>query len=219
MDFAGAFQWVNIHFLLDGLLLTLQVAVISVILSVIFGVLLGVLRYWKIPVFSKVLGWIIDIIRNLPLLLIIFFTYFALPQMGIHLNIFWAAVTALTVFESAMISEIIRGGLESLPDGQPEAGLATGMTNMQIMRYIMMPQVFRDTLPSIVSQLIALIKDTSLATIITLPELTHHAKIIYSLNTEYVVPMFIALAVLYFIVCYALSLFSKQLARRMAVNK
>ena len=219
MDFAGAFQWVNIRFLLDGLLLTLQVAVISVILSVIFGVLLGVLRYWKIPVFSKVLGWIIDIIRNLPLLLIIFFTYFALPQMGIHLNIFWAAVTALTVFESAMISEIIRGGLESIPAGQAEAGLATGMTNMQIMRYIMMPQVFRDTLPSIVSQLIALIKDTSLATIITLPELTHHAKIIYSLNTEYVVPMFIALAVLYFIVCYALSLFSKQLARRMAVNK
>ena len=219
MDFAGAFQWMNIRFLLDGLLLTLQVAVISVILSVIFGVLLGVLRYWKIPVFSKVLGWIIDIVRNLPLLLIIFFTYFALPQMGVHLNIFWAAVAALSVFESAMISEIIRGGLESIPAGQPEAGLATGMTKMQIMRYIMIPQVFRDTLPSIVSQLIALIKDTSLATIITLPELTHHAKIIYSLNTAYVVPMFVALAALYFIVCYTLSLFSKQLARRMATNK
>lgn len=218
MDFAGAYQWINIRFLLDGLMLTLQVAFFSIIFSVIIGFFLGILRYWKIPVLSKVVGWVIDIIRNLPLLLIIFFTYFALPQLGINLNIFWAAVAALTIFESCMISEIIRGGLNGLAKGQTEAGLATGMTKVQIMRYIMLPQVFRDTLPSLVSQLIALIKDTSLATIITLPELTHHAKIIYSLNTDYVIPMFVALAALYFIICYVLSLLSKHLNRRIAIH-
>lgn len=218
MDFSGAFQWINIRFLLDGLLLTVEVAVVSIIFSVIIGVLLGILRYWNIPVVSKVVGWIIDIIRNLPLLLIIFFTYFALPQMGINLNIFWAAVAALTIFESCMISEIIRGGLKAIPNGQTEAGLATALSKRQIMTSILLPQVFRDTLPSIVSQLIALIKDTSLATIITLPELTHHAKIIYSQNTDYVIPMFIALAFFYFIICYILSIISRQLSKKMALN-
>lgn len=218
MDFLGAFQWMNIRFLLDGLILTIEVALISIILSVMIGSLLAILRYCQLPILSTVLGGIIDIIRNLPLLLIIFFTYFALPQLGLHLNIFWSAVAALTIFESCMISEIIRGGLNSLPKGQAEAGLATGMTKVQTLRYILLPQVFRDTLPSLVSQLIALIKDTSLATIISLPELTHHAKIIYSLNTSYVIPMFVALAVLYFMICYALSLLSRQLNRRWAIH-
>lgn len=216
MDFSGAYSLINIRFLLSGLWMTLKVAGISMILSVIFGFILGVLRYMKIPVLSRVLGWGIDIIRNLPLLLIIFFTYFALPQLGIRFNIFWAAVAALTIFESAMISEIIRGGLNAIDKGQTEAGLASGMTHFQILTYILLPQAFRTTLPSIVSQLIALIKDTSLATIITLPELTHNAKIIYGQDTSYVIPMFIALAFLYFIVCFALSQFSKYLNRQLA---
>lgn len=215
MDFAGAFSWMNISFLLEGLWITIQVAVLSIIFSVIFGVILGILRYMDIPVVSRVLGWIIDMIRNLPLLLIIFFTYFALPQLGVQLNIFWSTVVAMSIFESSMISEIVRGGFSAIADGQTEAGLATGLTRMQTMRHILIPQMFRDTLPSIVSQLIALIKDTSLATIITLPELTHNAKIIYSQNTNYVVPMFVALALLYFVVCFALSLFSKYLATRL----
>lgn len=216
MDFSGAYSLINIRFLLSGLWMTLKVAGISMILSVIFGFILGVLRYMKIPVLSRVLGWGIDIIRNLPLLLIIFFTYFALPQLGIRFNIFWAAVAALTIFESAMISEIIRGGLNAIDKGQTEAGLASGLTHVQILTYILLPQAFRTTLPSIVSQLIALIKDTSLATIITLPELTHNAKIIYGQDTSYVIPMFIALAFLYFIVCFALSQFSKYLNRQLA---
>lgn len=218
MDFLGAYQWMNIRFLMDGLILTLQVAIISMILSVVFGFILGILRFWKMPVISTALGVIIDIIRNLPLLLIIFFTYFALPQLGINLNIFWAAVAALSIFESCMISEIVRGGLVALPKGQTEAGYATGLTKWETMRYILLPQVFRNILPSLVSQLIALIKDTSLATIITLPELTHHAKIIYSLNTNYVIPMFVALAALYFIICYTLSRLSRVLNRKIAIN-
>lgn len=214
MNMTGAFSAANVTFLLQGLWVTLQVAVLSIVFSSIFGIILGALRYSDIPGLSKVLGWIIDIIRNLPLLLIIFFTYFALPQLGIQFNLFWSAVSALTIFESAMISEIVRGGLLALPAGQKEAALATGLTKVQVMVNILMPQALRQTLPSIVSQLIALIKDTSLATIIALPELTHNAKIIYGQNTNYVIPMFAALALLYFIVCFTLSQFSKYLAKR-----
>lgn len=208
---SGAFSWINIRFLLDGLWVTIQVSVVSIVFSMILGGIAGTVRYSGIPVLSKVVGLIVDIIRNLPLLLIIFFTYFALPQIGIKLNIFWAAVAALTIFESAMLSEIFRAGLNAVPEGQKEAGMSSGLTYVQTLTLIIMPQAFKSMLPAILSQLISLIKDTSLAVIISLPELMHNAKIIYGQNTNYVIPMFIAMTAMYFVVCYVLSLLSNVL--------
>lgn len=211
MDMSGAFSWVNIRFLLDGLWVTVQVSIVSIIFSMIIGGVAGTIRYSGIPVVSKIVGLIVDIIRNLPLLLIIFFTYFALPQIGIKLNIFWAAVAALTIFESAMLSEIFRAGLNAVPKGQTEAGMSSGLTYVQTLAIIVFPQAFKSMLPAILSQLISLIKDTSLAVIISLPELMHNAKIVYGQNTNYVIPMFIAMTAMYFIVCYLLSIVSKLL--------
>ena len=216
MQFFDAFSWINIRFLLDGLLVTVQVALFSILFSFVIGGLIGLVRFMKVPVASKLVGILTDIIRNLPLLLIIFFTYFALPQIGIRLSIFWASVAALTIFESAMLSEIIRAGLNAVPKGQMEAGRSTGLTYSQTLVSIVFPQAFKQMLPPIVSQFIALIKDTSLAVIISLPELTHNAKIIYGQDTNAVLPMFAAMAFLYFIVCYALSLVSKCLELRLA---
>lgn len=214
MDFFDAFSWINIRFLLDGLLVTVQVSLISIILSFIIGGFAGILRFAAIPYFSKILGVVIDVIRNLPLLLIIFFTYFALPQIGIQFNIFWSAVAALTIFESAMLTEIFRAGLNAVPKGQMEAGLSTGLTYVQTMYQIIFPQAFKSMIPAIVSQLISLIKDSSLAVIISLPELTHNARIIYGQNSNYVLPMFVAMTVMYFLVCYVLSLVSNYLEKK-----
>ncbi len=214
MDFLGAFSWINIRFLLQGLLITVEVAAASIVLSFLIGGFAGLIRFIKIPYLSKIVGIVIDVIRNLPLLLIIFFTYFALPQIGIRFDIFWSSVAALTIFESAMLSEIIRAGLNAVPKGQMEAGLSTGLNFSQTMSIVVFPQAFKAMVPAIVSQFISLIKDTSLAVIISLPELTHNAKIIYGQNSNYVLPMFIAMTVLYFIVCYILSLVSKFLESR-----
>src|SRR5699024_7444075 len=107
MNFFEAFSWINIQFLLEGLLITVKVAFYSIIFSVILGFILGVIRHFEIPVVSKIIGWIVDIIRNLPLLLIIFFTYFALPELGLSLDVFWSTVAAMTIFEASMISEIL----------------------------------------------------------------------------------------------------------------
>nr|WP_253295813.1 amino acid ABC transporter permease [Enterococcus raffinosus] len=208
---SDAFSWINLRFLLDGLWVTIQVSVVSIIFSMILGGIAGTVRYSNVPILSKIVGIIVDIIRNLPLLLIIFFTYFALPQIGIKLNIFWAAVAALTIFESAMLSEIFRAGLNAVPTGQTEAGMSSGLTYVQTLTMIVMPQAFKSMLPAILSQLISLIKDTSLAVIISLPELTHNAKIIYGQNTNYVIPMFIAMTAMYFVVCYLLSVVSNLL--------
>lgn len=211
MDFVGAYSWINIRFLLEGLWMTILVALIAIIFSFIIGGIIGLVRYMKIPYVSKIVGIITDVIRNLPLLLIIFFTYFALPKIGVRLDIFWSVVAAMTVFESAMVSEIIRGGLKSIAKGQMEAARSTGLTYLQAMFSVVMPQALRKMIPPIVSQFISLIKDTSLAVVIALPEVTHNAKIIYGQDTSFVIPMFIAMAALYFIVCYALSLVAKRL--------
>lgn len=213
MDFANAFSWINIRFLLDGLWVTVQVSVLSIIFSMILGGIAGTLRFSQIPYFSRLLGLVIDIIRNLPLLLIIFFTYFALPQVGIKLNIFWAAIAALTIFESAMLSEIFRAGLNAVPKGQMEAGLSSGLSYVQTLSIIIMPQAFKSMLPAILSQLISLIKDTSLAVIISLPELMHNTRIVYGQNTTYVIPMFVAMTLMYFVVCYVLSVLSGYLEK------
>ncbi|MDM8260541.1 amino acid ABC transporter permease [Limosilactobacillus vaginalis] len=215
-NFIDAYSWVNIRFLLQGLGITIEISVASIICSFISGTLLGIIRYAKIKYVSAIVGFIIDLIRNLPLLLIIFFTYFGLPNIGVKPEIIPAAIMALTVFESSMVAEIVRSGINSIDYAQTEGALANGLTKWQALRLIVLPQAIKNMLPALVSQFISLVKDTSLATIIVLPELMYHAQIIYGQNTNYIIPMFVALAVLYFIVCYSLSLLARYLDKHLA---
>ncbi|BDG32454.1 amino acid ABC transporter permease [Parageobacillus thermoglucosidasius] len=211
MDFVGAYSPAHLTFLLQGFLVTLEVAFISIIFSFIFGIIIGVIRYTKIPGISQIFAVIVETIRNLPLLLIIFFTYFALPEVGLKLDKFYAAIVALVVFESAMLSEIVRGGLNSIDKGQIEAARSSGLTYIQTLWYIILPQALRRMVPPIVSQFISLLKDTSLAIVIALPELMNHAQIINGRNVNYVIPIFILVALMYFVVNYSLSLVSRRL--------
>ncbi|NNU83518.1 amino acid ABC transporter permease [Geobacillus sp. BMUD] len=214
MDFAGAYTPAHLKFLLQGFLVTLEVAFISIALSFIFGIIIGVIRYTKIPVLSQLLAVLVETIRNLPLLLIIFFTYFALPEVGLKLDKLYAAISALVIFESAMLSEIVRSGLQSIDKGQIEAARSSGLTYGQTLWYIILPQALRRMVPPIVSQFISLLKDTSLAIVISLPELMNHAQIINGRNVNFVIPIFILVAFMYFIVNYSLSLVSRRLEYR-----
>ncbi|WP_137597056.1 amino acid ABC transporter permease [Paucilactobacillus kaifaensis] len=215
-NFIDAYSWLNIRYLLQGLWVTVEVSVASIILSYIIGTVLGVIRYAQIKYFSAIVGFVIDLIRNLPLLLIIFFTYFGLPNLGFKPAIIEAAILAMTVFESMMIAEIVRSGIIAVDSGQMEGALSNGLTYWQGLRIILLPQAMKNMIPALVSQFISLVKDTSLATIIVLPEMMYHAQIIYGQNSNYIIPMFIALAVLYFVVCYALSLLSRYFEHRLA---
>ncbi|PFN98748.1 glutamine ABC transporter permease [Bacillus sp. AFS076308] len=209
--FIEVYKLDNFKFLLEGFGVTLKVAAISIVLSFIIGGLIGTLRYARIPVVSPLLAVVVETIRNLPLLLIIFFAYFALPEIGIEMEITTAAIAALTVFESAMLSEIIRSGLNSIEKGQIEAARASGLNYIQTLRYIIVPQALRRMVPPIVSQFISLLKDTSLAVVIALPDLLHNGQIIYAQKGSYVIPVFVIVALLYFIVNYALSLVARRL--------
>ncbi|AWM73355.1 MULTISPECIES: amino acid ABC transporter permease [Lactobacillus] len=214
-NWISAFSWLNVHFLLMGLWVTIYISVISVILSFIIGSILGIIRYSKIKFVSKIVGFIIDIIRNVPLLLIIFFTYFGLPNFGLRPETIPAAVIAMTVFESSMIAEIVRSGIQSVSTGQMEGARSTGMSFVQALWHVVLPQAYKNMIPTIISQFVSLIKDTSLATIIVVPEMMQHAQVIYGQNSNYILPMFAALAVLYFIVCFTLSVIGNVIGKHL----
>ncbi|MFT9388442.1 MULTISPECIES: amino acid ABC transporter permease [Leuconostoc] len=212
----SAFTPQNVMYLLGGLGVTVGVSLISVVLSLIFGSVVGIIQFERLPYFSKFVGTINNVIRNLPLLLIIFFVYFALPKIGIHLPIFWATVVAMSTFESAMLAEIVRGGLESIDIGQFEGARANGLSNVQTMIYIVLPQAYKKMIPPIISQLISLVKDTSLAMGIVLSEMTYRGQIVYAQNSTYIIPVLAVITLVYFILNYGLSLVARWADRKLA---
>ena len=216
LGFFSAFTPQNVTYLLGGLGITVGVSLISVILSLIFGSIVGIIQFERIPYFSKFVGTINNVIRNLPLLLIIFFVYFALPKIGIHLSVFWATIIAMSTFESAMLAEIVRGGLESVDIGQFEGARANGLSNMQTMIYIILPQAYKKMIPPIISQLISLVKDTSLAMGIVLAELMYRGQIVYAQNSTYNIPVLIVITLVYFVLNYGLSLVARWADRKLA---
>ena len=211
-----ALSWLNFGFLLKGLAVTLFISVIAILLSFVLGSILGIIRYSKIKFISAIIGFVVDLVRNLPLLLIIFFTYFGLPNIGLRPGAILSAVIAMTIFESSMLAEIVRSGIQSVAVGQIEGARSTGMSFVQALWHVVLPQAYRHMIPTIIGQFVSLIKDTSLATIIVVPELMQHAQVIYGQNANYIVPMFAALTLLYFIICFTLSMAGSYLHRHMA---
>lgn len=215
MDFIGAYHISNLTFLLEGFLVTLKVAAIAIVLSFVIGIIIAIIRYTRIPILSQIMMLFVELIRNLPLILIIFFMFFGLRDVGIKLSVFAAAVVALTIFESALLSEIIRSGLNSIDKGQIEAARSSGLTYIQTLRYIIVPQAIKRMVPPIVGQFIQLLKDTSLAVIISLPEVIHMGQIVYNKNVHWVVPILLFIASLYFVVNYALSIVARKLEAKL----
>lgn len=216
MDFAGAYSVDNLKFLLEGLYITLLVAFVAILLSFVIGCVVGVIRYSKVPVLSPIMFVLVEMIRNLPLLLIIFFIRFALPEVGIKMGMITAAITALTIFEAAMIAEIVRGGLTSIDKGQIEAARSSGLSSFQTLWHIVLPQGLRRMVPPLVSQFISLLKDTSLAVVISLPELMHHAGIVIGHGYSYAIPTLLLVALIYFTVNFFLSILSRRLENKVA---
>ncbi|SDY15212.1 amino acid ABC transporter permease [Thermoactinomyces sp. DSM 45892] len=216
MDFSKLLEGNTWEILLKGLWVTLEVAVVAIILSFIIGIMLGILRYSKLPVLSQLATLYIEIVRNIPLLVIIFFAFNTLLDKFDSLVMI--VIFGMTVFTSALIAEIVRSGLNSVPIGQIEAARAQGMSYVQTLIHIILPQALKRMIPPLVGQFVTLIKDTSLAAAITLPELLHEAKLIYS-NPSYVnatIPILLTVAVIYFIVNYSLSLLSRRLENKLA---
>ena len=204
----------NLTFLLNGLGLTLYLSAIIIVLSTLLGTILAVMRNGKNAPLRWIASIYIEFVRNVPNLLWIF-TIFLVFQ----LKSTQAGLTAFTVFTSAALAEIIRGGLNSIDTGQTEAGFSQGFTQFQILIYIILPQAIRKMLPSIISQFVTVIKDTSLLySVIALQELFGASQILMGRNfeTTAVFTLYVVIALVYFAINFAISSFSRYLAKSWA---
>ena len=205
---------------LGGLGLTLYLAVVSCILSVFGGLFLGLLSISKLRWVRWPSVLFINAVRGLPLLMVIFWMYFLLPiLLGKTTPESQTVIMGLTLFTSAYMSQIVRAGIEGIPKGQTEAALSTGLKPWQAMFYIVLPQGLRNMIPSFVNQFVSLIKDTSLAFIVGVSELTHVGTQINNRTMAYPTEIFIFIACVYFIICYAFTSLSRVLERRLSWNK
>jgi polar amino acid transport system permease protein len=205
---------------LGGLALTIYLAVISCILSFFGGLLLGLLNVSRTRVIRHLSLALVNVLRGMPLLMVIFWIYFLLPALlGRPIGENKTVIAALTLFTSAYMSQIVKAGIEGIPKEQTEAGLSTGLRYRQVMLFIILPQGLRNMIPSFVNQFVSLIKDTSLAFIVGVSELTHVATQINNRSFVYPTEIFLFIAVLYFMVCYAFTTFSRSLEKRLAWRK
>lgn len=197
---------------LGGLALTLALALGSVFFSLFGGLLFGLLAVAP----SRLVRWpseaLVQTLRGVPLLMVIFWFYFFLPVIfGKGFPEIGTVIIALTLFTSAYMAQIVKAGIEGIPRGQWEAGISAGFSRAQILRLIVLPQALRNMIPSFVNQLVSLIKDTSLAFIVGVAELTSTANQVNNRTLNYPTEIFLFIAVLYFVICFAFTTLSRRL--------
>ncbi|WP_394843669.1 amino acid ABC transporter permease [Pendulispora brunnea] len=202
--------------LLHGLLATLEAAGTAAALALIFGGVFASARISDAWIFRAPATFLVELFRAIPLLILIFFGYYVPLQYGLHISNFWALVAGLTVYNGSVLAEIIRAGIAAIPSGQSEAAYALGMQKGQVVRLILLPQAIRSMLPSIIGQLVVLLKDTALGFIITYPELLYVGKQMGSrlaFDLPYV-PTYLVIAAIYIGMCAIMSAFANWLAKR-----
>jgi glutamate transport system permease protein len=198
-----------------GLVATLRAALLAMVLSMLVGALLAVGRLSRRSWLAGLAGGWVELFRGLPLLLLILFVFLGLPALGVTVSTFWALVVGLTLYNSAVLGEIFRAGILSLPRGQTEAAYAIGLREGQTLRIILLPQAIRRMLPALVSQLVTLLKDTSLGFVIGYAELLRNGRTgVEFLGGRYSIPIYTAIAVIYIVVNGSLSLLASWLDRR-----
>lgn len=205
----------SLPFLWQGLLVTLEVSFLVVAISLVIGVVMGVgivygprLIYWPIRLYS-------DLIRGIPVLVLIFFVYYGLPALGPNLDAFWAAVAALAAFKTAHVIEIARGAIQSIHYGQTDAAKAIGLTFWQRMHHVIFPQAVRRFLPPWINAVTDAVKGSALVSLIGVVDLMLAVQKVIGRTYE-PMPLYVTGAIIYFLINYSLSSLSRQLEMRFA---
>ncbi|WP_432737060.1 amino acid ABC transporter permease [Maridesulfovibrio sp. FT414] len=202
---------------LGGLAISIILAVLGIFGAFWIGLAAGLMRLSRNMFIKGIAVFYIEVIRGIPLLMLIFWFYFLAPVLlGTPLPEFSCALVAFIVFTGAYIGEIVKAGVMALPRGQMEAARGTGLSHAQAMRYVILPQALRNMIPSFVNQFVSLTKDTSLAYIIGVNELTRTATQVNNRTLTSPTEIFIAIAVLYFIICYVLTFASRKMEAHLA---
>lgn len=204
--------------LLAGALVTLRVTALSIAVGLVIGLGAGLARVWPNSFLRGISSAYIELIRGTPLLVQIFLVYFGLPALGLNLDPFVAGVLAMGINSGAYVGEIVRGGIESIAQGQMEAALSLGMSWWQAMYYVILPQALFRILPPLGNEFIALLKDSSLVSTIAIAELTRTGQIIIT-RTFKSFEIWMGVALFYFVMTYAISRAVKYSEKRMRYSE
>ena len=205
-------------FFLKGLWMTAVVSGISLIMATIFGLLLGIARASKNKLLVGLIGAYVAAIRGTPFVVQIFIIFFILPEWGIQLDAFPAAILALTILGTAFICEIVAGGIKAVPRGQWEAASSSGLNLYQQLRYVIVPQSLQTILPPLVGQYVLLIKDSSVVSVIGVMDLTRVGWVTVNRIPEGLM-VFTLVGILYFAISYPLIRLSNRLEKKMATQQ
>ena len=202
------------NILINGLTVTLPLTIISFVLALVIALITALVQTAKIPVLRQLARFYVWVIRGTPVLVQLFVVFYGLPSLGVLIDPFPAAVACFAINEGAYCAETMRGALESVPQGQLEAGYCVGMTWWQIMRRIVLPQALRTAVPALSNSLIGMIKDTSLASNITVAELFMAGQRVAA-RTYIFLPIYCEVAVVYLLFCTVVTKLQSLLERQL----
>lgn len=208
-----------------GMLFTLKLTALAMVGGIVLGTLLALMRLSSNRILSGVASSYVNLIRSIPLVLVIFWFYFLVPYIAawiigadepVKVGAFSSALITFIMFEAAYYCEIMRSGIQSISRGQVWAGQALGMNYYQTMANIVLPQAFRNMIPVLLTQTIVLFQDVSLVYVLSIPDFVGAASKIAQRDGR-LVEMYVFVAVVYFVLCYALSFLVKRLQKRVAI--
>lgn len=212
MDWSFIAQYAPLYW--DALWLTLRVGIEGIALAVVVGLLAAFIQYFRVPVLRQITQGYIELSRNTPLLVQLFFLYFGLPKLGIVISGHACAVIGLAFLGGSYMAEAFRSGLEAVENRQVESGLSIGLTRSQVVRHIVFPQALSTSVPPLLANVIFLIKETSVVSVVALPDLMYTAKDLIGLyyKTDEALLM---LVIAYLVILLPISIVASLIERRL----
>ena len=213
------------YVLIDGLTFTMTLTVLSTVAGCALGTVFALMRLSSLPPLPQISAAYVNLIRSLPLVLMIFWFYFLVPYIGqwltgasrpVQVGAFTSSFITFTLVEAAYFAEIMRAGIQSISRGQPAAAQALGLNYWQVMGYVVLPQAFRNMLPVLLTQTIVLFQDTSLVYVISITDLLGAASKVANRDGR-LIEMYLFAAVIYFIISFLASSLVKHLQARIAI--
>ncbi|MDT2830396.1 amino acid ABC transporter permease [Vagococcus carniphilus] len=203
--------------ILSGLKVTLIASITALIFSLIIGTLMAIFQVSRNKWVKRIGNGYVNLFRNLPLLIVVMFLFVVLPLYGIKMDGITAGTVGLTLYTSAFIADTVRAGIEGIPKGQMEAGISSGLTHVQVMWYIILPQAFKIVIPPLGNQFINLVKNSSILAMVTGADLMYQGDLIAS-TTFNTIGTYTLIGLIYLVLTLPLSYLMKYLETRLAVS-
>ena len=210
-------EWPIWRFLLQGFVGTVEVALTAGAIALVLGLALMLGRTSGVRPLSAVCRVVTDFFRGVPSLLLIYFFFLVVPQYGIRMPAFWMLTLPVALAASGVLAEVFRAGVNAVPKGQVEAAYSIGLCRWKTMRLIVLPQAIRYVIPSLIAQLVVVVKDTTVAYVVSYPDLMQNARVLIT-NYDALLSMYLVVSVIYILINFAINKASVYVARRTGVK-